>query len=416
MFNRQLYQAFFVHIVQFYDYALFGLTAARLADYFFPTGSDEVKITNIFLVLAVSVVARPLGALMLGKIGDVKGRSELLKIASLGVAIPTFIIGLIPSHEAIGHLATFILVLCRLVVVSCMAGETDGVRLFVTEKLGKHKKFMANSLVISTSQIGVALAGFMAWFTGLDFLPDWSWKFCYYLGGLLGLILFFSRKNLQDSEIYKGFKQTPGYEIARNASMIEIIKHNTNIFILTLIMTGCIGASYHFHIIFMPTYLYKVIDLVDDDFMTFINFITILFYIIGALISGIYFDRYKDLKINKIAIIFLILISSLNAYHINYGIFKPLYHIMIGFLLPFISVPLQVLCKENINYAFRLRLFSFAHALGSVIISGTTPFLSTVIWRQYDIAFLPIIYFIAILSIIFILAFILKNQEEHQAS
>src|SRR5262247_1620340 len=93
------------NVLEWYDFALYGYFAPVFATLFFPSNSSSVSLIAAFSVFAVGFLARPLGAMLFGYWGDTLGRRHALAWSILLMAIPTCLVGLLPTFESIGMIA-----------------------------------------------------------------------------------------------------------------------------------------------------------------------------------------------------------------------------------------------------------------------------------------------------------------------
>ena len=117
--------AFFVTVIRYYDYALFGLSASILAQNFLPNIGYDKQLLSFFAMLSATVIVRPLGSIIFGFIGDRYGRTKSIKMSMFISAISTGVIAITPSFKTIGILAIIILTLCRMFFLASLAGEVD---------------------------------------------------------------------------------------------------------------------------------------------------------------------------------------------------------------------------------------------------------------------------------------------------
>ena len=115
--------------VQYYDYHLFGFMAANISTYFFPADEVIIQLLNTYLIMSIAMLAKPIGSIVLGKIGDLKGRSNSFKISLIGTAIASFVLFATPSYQQIGWLACASLLICRMAICTFVTGGSDGVRI-----------------------------------------------------------------------------------------------------------------------------------------------------------------------------------------------------------------------------------------------------------------------------------------------
>ena len=187
--------AIFGMMSQYYDHHLFAFLAAVISKTFTPSTDPVVALLNTYFIMAIAVCAKPVGALALGRIGDVFGRSATLKISLFGAAFASLIVSLTPSYSQIGIVSAIILLLSRMVIVALVSSGTDGVRLYVYEHIGKGRQCFGNGLVTSSSMAGTFIASTSAWFFTLDFMPYYSWRFAIMLGTVMGFIMLMLVRN-----------------------------------------------------------------------------------------------------------------------------------------------------------------------------------------------------------------------------
>ena len=100
-------------LVEYYDYALYGFTAVLISQLYFPAVDPTASLLKTYVVFALGSIAKPIGSLIFGWIGDHMGRKIALQWSILGIFIPTTLIGLLPTYEEWGISATIILIFCR---------------------------------------------------------------------------------------------------------------------------------------------------------------------------------------------------------------------------------------------------------------------------------------------------------------
>src|SRR5476649_2319464 len=102
-------------VFEWYDFYLYAVLAPFFAALFFPPGNQTAALLSAFAAYAAGFLVRPFGALVFGRIGDLVGRKYTFLITILFMGGSTFLVGLLPTYEAIGWLAPILLVTLRLV-------------------------------------------------------------------------------------------------------------------------------------------------------------------------------------------------------------------------------------------------------------------------------------------------------------
>ena len=121
------------NLFEWYDFALFGYFASIIGKLFFPSDDPSIELISGFGVFAAGFIARPLGGVIFGHIGDRLGRKKAMVLTILMMAIPTAVIGVLPTYETIGLAAPILLILMRVLQGISMGGNYGGSITFTTE-------------------------------------------------------------------------------------------------------------------------------------------------------------------------------------------------------------------------------------------------------------------------------------------
>jgi len=191
--------------LEWYDFFLYGTAAALIfAPLFFPAGTDPVLGTMAsFAGFAVGFLARPLGGLIFGHIGDKSGRKTALVMTLAIMGVATFAMGLLPTFEQAGYLAPTCLVLLRVLQGVASGGEWGGGVLLLSENAPKHRV----GFYAAWSQLGVS-GGFVlsaAAFYLVQMLPhedmmSWGWRMPFLASILIFGVGVYIRRRLPESK------------------------------------------------------------------------------------------------------------------------------------------------------------------------------------------------------------------------
>jgi MFS family permease len=412
--RRTFLSAILVTLVQYYDYTIYGFLASTISENFFSQSSPSSQLIKTYSILAASVLAKPLGAIILGRLGDLYGRSFTLTVSLIGTAVPSLIIAITPGYSEIGLFSALILLLCRMSIAASVSSGTDGVRIYVYEHIGRQKQCLGNGLVTMASQIGSFSASMASLFFTLKWMPDYAWRGAFLLGSIMGFTMIFMRKMLSEDDLYskKDSKEEEQTDLLKSQPTFKIIFRNLGLFILSVILAGCIGGTYQFNIIFLNSYMFKVTGMVEETTMKGHITTAILLYMAFAVIAGAAADHFGKLFTATISSVFILILSIINFWFISGGRFIVILYFMITSLIPFLTMPALLLLKQSIPATVRYRIFSLAHAFGSIVISNTTPLVSTAIYRLTYYKALPFIYFIfLVFTMLAILHILNKNYK-----
>src|SRR5262247_3219371 len=128
------------NIIEWYDFYIFGSLASILAVKFFEKSHPVAAFLSTVAIFSVGFLIRPLGAFVFGWLGDRVGRKYTFLVTLTGMGLGTGCIGLIPTYEAIGLSAAFILFGLRLIQGLCLGGEYGGAITYVAEHIADDKR------------------------------------------------------------------------------------------------------------------------------------------------------------------------------------------------------------------------------------------------------------------------------------
>lgn len=193
--------------LEWYDFFLYGTAAALIfAPLFFPAGTDPVLGTLAsFAGFAVGFLARPLGGLIFGHIGDKAGRKKALVMTLAIMGAATFAMGLLPTFEQVGYLAPACLVILRVLQGVASGGEWGGGVLLLSENAPKDRV----GFYAAWSQLGVS-GGFVlsaAAFYLVQMLPhedmmSWGWRVPFLASILIFGVGVYIRRRLPESKAF----------------------------------------------------------------------------------------------------------------------------------------------------------------------------------------------------------------------
>jgi MHS family proline/betaine transporter-like MFS transporter len=397
-------------IVQYYDYHMLALLASFVSKYFFPDTDIVARTFYMYLLIAVSYIAKPVGSVIIGKIGDVYGRSATINISLIGTAIASLCISIIPGYNILGNLSIILLLICRMFVAALVSSGTDGIRLFVFEKIKKKNQCLGIGFVTASTMVGTLFASISVNYFTSDQMPDWAWRLTFALGSLLGIFVFLFRK-LFISDYVNYVADENGYEKFKDRNSISIIKDNLLLFLLCVILSGTIGSFTQFYIIFLAPFCSDILKIVSGAEIGYYRTIAITLYILLAILGGYASDRFGKTFINRSAGFILIGVAVFLAILLSNNQFSPSLYLLGSALIPIIIVPAMVILKESVPIVIRYRIFSLAHAIGSICISAPTSAFSVYLYKNSNLTWVPMVYFISVVLVLILSVYILTKAK-----
>lgn len=190
-------------LIEYYDFAVYGFLAVTIAPLFFPSENSAVSILSTLAVFGVAYVARPLGGIFFGRLGDRRGRRHALVITVVSMGVACGILGLLPTSSAVGILAPILLVLVRLAQGFSAGGEVGGAATYIAESAPPRKRGFFGSFTPVGSTLGFAVAaavvGVVALITTDEQMESWGWRIPFLLALPLAYVCLRVRMKLEDT-------------------------------------------------------------------------------------------------------------------------------------------------------------------------------------------------------------------------
>jgi len=408
--KKKIIGAFLGTIVEYYDYSLYGFSAGIIALKFFPELEKIQSLMYVFGIYAISYLSKPLGSLIFSFIGDFYGRLISLRITIIGIAIPTFTIGILPDFNSIGITAAYILIICRFMQGFFLGGEYDGAAIYVIEHLGKKNHYTASAITRASGVIGLLLGIAVTNLFNSSLFPNWAWRMPFILSLPLAFLTIYCRKFLTETPDFNSSIQQK-IEIDRLASLI---KRNSLTLLLAILLAGGFGITYQLSIIFMKQYLPIAIPATSTIITSFSVFIVFIFGV-SMPIAGFLADKFGEMIIVKISLLLTLIASGLLGTAIYYQLVNLT---LISTIILAISVaPFNALAHGIIIKAFpvneRYRGISLSHTIGSMLMSGTAAYTSLYFMKEYKMMLFPIVYiaFSALIAFFVIYKFSQKRES-----
>jgi MFS family permease len=217
-------------VVEWYEFFLYA-TAASLVfgAVFFPNAGSQLDgIIAAFLTYAVGFIARPLGGIVFGQIGDRLGRKHTLQVTIILIGVATFLIGCLPGFDTIGYWAPALLVALRFIQGFALGGEWGGAVLLVAEQSPNSSRAFWSSWPQAAVPVGNLLATLVLLVLS-TVLPDdqflgWGWRIAFWLSALIVLVGYYIRTHVNEAPIFLEAKALVESEKAASYGVFEVVK------------------------------------------------------------------------------------------------------------------------------------------------------------------------------------------------
>jgi len=254
--------------MEWYDVGVFGYLITTMGPVFLPEADKTVQTLFLLGTFAATFIARPLGGVFFGWLGDKIGRQRVLAMTLILMAASTFAVGLLPSYAMVGMLAAALLVFTKLVQGFSTGGEYAGATTFVSEHSPDSRRgFFASLLDLGSYlgfAIGASLVSILQVTLGQPVMEDWGWRIPFLIAGPLGLIAVWFRLKIEESPTFQATVDAkelaaadPSFtdESAEANGPLSILKAHWRGIIVAMMLVAAANSLGYALTSYMPTYL-----------------------------------------------------------------------------------------------------------------------------------------------------------------
>lgn len=238
--KKVAFAAFIGTTIEWYDFYIYALASVLIFnELFFPADNEFIAILGSFASFAIGFLARPLGAIIFGHIGDRLGRKKSLIITLMLMGIATTSVGLLPTFASVGIIAPILLMLLRILQGIAVGGEWGGAVLLAGEHAPKGFKNFFSSFAQWGSPAGNVLA--LLVFSYILRLPksllfeEQYWRIPFLISFVLLIIGVIARVTLTESPVFvESEKQQAIIKQKESAPLIQVTKQALPLIILAI--------------------------------------------------------------------------------------------------------------------------------------------------------------------------------------
>lgn len=192
--------------IEYYDFAIYGYLAVVLAPLFFPGGDSLVGLLGTLGVVATGSLARPIGGLIFGRVGDRRGRKAVLMATVAVMGTATTLTGLLPTYAAAGIGAPILLTALRIMQGLAAGGEIGGAASLSTESAPSRRRGLFGSATSVGISLGIASAAgivaIVSAFTSKHEMSSWGWRVPFLIAAPLLVAAVLYRMRVEDSPLF----------------------------------------------------------------------------------------------------------------------------------------------------------------------------------------------------------------------
>jgi len=379
--------------IEYYDFFIYA-TAATLV---FPTHFFSRELPSVvaqlaaFSTFSVGFIARPLGGVLFGHIGDAFGRKRALSSALILMGVATTLVGVLPTYDMAGPLGAVLLILLRFVQGLAVGGQWGGAALLAIESAPSSQRGLYGSFVQMGVPVGIVLAN------GAFFLLDevvapadfetWGWRLPFLFSVVLVALGFYVKSRLQDSP---GFPEKPDSRVslresAQKSPIVAALRDQGMTIVLAggafIASSGCFymiityGMSYgvnHAHVprgtMLLGVMLGSLLMMPALALFAALSdrYGRIGIYMWGAALTGLVsFALFPVIDTGSAVGITLLMIASMGTAALMYG-------------------PQAALFAELFDQRIRYSGASLGYQIGSILGGGLAPIIATALYSEFE--------------------------------
>lgn len=406
----------FGNILEWYDFAIFGFIAPIIGTLFFPEDDAMAGLIKTYGIFAAGYLMRPLGGVVFGFIGDKYGRKKALQLSIFMMAIPTVLLGCLPTHEQLGITATLLLILLRLLQGISVGGEWVGSVSFLVEIAPPGKKGLQGSWTLFGAIGGILLGSLVVTLMnntlGNDAMLAWGWRIPFLAGILILIIGSWLRKGLVESPDF--LKERKKDSPAQSPLKKILIEMPGRIFQMTVVIL-LYSTSFYILFVWMPTYLSKIVT-PPVDHALMVNTISMVLLICVIPIAGTLSDRFGRKNV--------LIVATVVMGVVVYPLFKVIdqgnmlttlgAQLVFAILVGAIQGPVPALMAEMFPTRTRYTGIGISYNLAMAVFGGTSPLVSTWLIQKTGNLASPAIYLVVMSGITLIGLLTLKTGKNKQ--
>ena len=394
--SKNMFGGIIGNALEWYDFAVFGFLSPMIGENFFPSDDPLDSLLGAFSVFAAAFIARPVGGILLGYIGDQYGRKKALQLSVMMMAVPTFLVGLLPTHAEIGILAPILLILLRITQGLSVGGELIGSITFVAENAPPEQLGYFSSWTFASCYAGMLMGSLSA--VGLNVvlgpnaMSDWGWRLPFLSGVLIAFAAVWMRKELTETPVFEKMKakgHLGGNPVVEAVQLVPgRIFHASMLVIL-------VGGGFYTLFIWWPTYLEHFVH-PYTSYTAALNTLSLILLIILIPITGRLSDEFGRKTILVWSSAGMTLLSWPLFLLSSQGGFLPVLLAQLCFtvLMGFFLGPIPAALVDLFPPRFRYSAIGLAYNISLCIFGGTAPLMATWLIKHYHTVSAPALYLV----------------------
>lgn len=364
-------------LIEYYDYALVAIFLPIMAPFFFATTSHYHALVEGYWVLMIAMIARPIGGLLFGYIGDWLGRRVALMFSIIGIAVATLGIGILPGYVTLGIWAAVLLTVFKSIQLFCFGGEYNGAGIYVVEHAKGHAESLQGSYLTAMTLGGGLLASLIGVILTRPHMPADAWRYAYILGAIIGFIAIICRHSLQESPSFKSAN-------LKVHTIKQLLRNHPHELITCFFVGGFATLSFTTVLTFVNPVLMTTGYLTSHEMM-WLQTLLVIVAIVALIAAGYLADRHTPSKIMLMGSGLLTVFACPLLWLINTKMLAViiLAQILLIICNELLLGPANAYLKNCFPMEYRYRAISLAFCSGMSLVGGFTPIIENALYHHF---------------------------------
>ncbi|NVM98472.1 MFS transporter [Arthrobacter sp. SDTb3-6] len=280
------------NLVEWYDWFVYASFSLYFASVFFPKGDATVQLLSTTAVFAVGFLMRPLGSWILGLYTDRRGRRAGLTLSVTLMSVGSLIVALIPGYDVIGLGAPALLLAARLLQGLSVGGEYGSSATYLSEiatpgRRGFYSSFQYSSIIVGQLLALLTLIGLQSALTA-EQLHAWGWRVPFLVGAVLGLVVLWLRRSMDESAHFQAGRTRPPEGEA--TGLRALIRNHPRQLVAVMLLTAGGTIAFYTFTTYALKYMVNTAGISKPD-AAMINFFALLVFLFMQPAMGALSDR-----------------------------------------------------------------------------------------------------------------------------
>ncbi|WP_375773160.1 MFS transporter [Archangium gephyra] len=374
--------------LEFYDFIIFVFFTTVIGQLFFPPDTpDWLRQLQSFGLFAAGYLARPLGGIVMAHFGDRSGRKRMFALSVFMMAVPTLLIGSLPTYATAGYAAPLALLALRMMQGAAVGGEVPGAWVFVSEHVPEHRVGFACGTLTSGLTFGILIGSLVATAVNKLYTPEqvqaFAWRLPFLVGGVFGFFAVFLRRWLAETPVFEEMRQRKA--LVQELPLKAVLRGHGVSVAVSMLLTWVLTAGIVVVILMTPTLVQKLYGIPPARALE-ANSVATLSLTVGCVVYGLLADRFGAgwiLGIGSLAL-------PVTTYMLYRGVgaapehLVPLYALA-GFCVGVVGVVPTIMVR-SFPAAVRFSGLSFSYNVAYAIFGGLTPLAVTLMMKEAPLA------------------------------